>query len=201
MGALSGSAEVIGETFSLENIKGLQAGQTKGLLLDILRSAGIEGSEEGVTTLLNTFADRIVNGNESDYYVALEGYISQGMSYADAERAAMKDWVNGIAYDMIAGAVSGGISGGIGGPAVRAAADFTSGFQEFDGDTKSLLDTAASFKDTKAADLATKYGGKESITVRQAGNLGKAIEKATAEQNDRNVHNAISAELKARGVS
>lgn len=201
MGALSGSAEVIGETFSLENIKGLQAGQTKGLLLDILRSAGIEGSEEGVTTLLNTFADRIVNGNESDYYVALEGYISQGMSYADAERAAMKDWVNGIAYDMIAGAVSGGISGGVGGPSVRAANDVVTGFQEFDGDTKTLLDTAASYKDTKAADLATKYGGKERITVRQAGKLGKAIEKATEQQNERNIHNAISAELKARGVT
>ena len=201
MGALSGSAEVIGETFSLENIKGLQAGQTKGLLLDILRSAGIEGSEEGVTTLLNTFADRIVNGNDSDYYVALEGYISQGMSYADAERAAMKDWVNGIAYDMIAGAVSGGISGGVGGPAVRAANEVVTGFQEFDGDTKTLLDTAASYKDTKAADLATKYGGKESITVRQAGKLGDAIEKATEQQNERNIHNAISAELKARGVT
>lgn len=201
MGALAGSAEVIGETFSLENIKGLQAGQTKGILLDILRSAGIEGSEEGVTTLLNTFADRIVNGNDSDYYVALEGYISQGMSYADAERAAMKDWVNGIAYDMIAGAVSGGISGGVGGPAVRAANEVVTGAQEFDGDTKTLLDTAASYKDTKAADLATKYGGKESITVRQAGKLGKAIEKATEQQNERNIHNAISAELKARGVT
>ena len=201
MGTLAGSAEVIGETFSLENIKGLQAGQTKGLLLDILRSAGIEGSEEGMTTLLNTFADNIVNGNESDYYVALEGYISQGMSYADAERAAMKDWVNGIAYDMIAGAVSGGISGGVGGPAVRAANEVVTGFREFDGDTKTLLDTAASYKDTKAADLATKYGGKESITVRQAGKLGKAIEKATEEQNERNIHKAISAELKARGVT
>lgn len=201
MGTLAGGAEVLGETFSLENIKGLQAGQTKGILLDILRSAGIEGSEEGVTTLLNTFADRIVNGNDSDYYVALEGYISQGMSYSDAERAAMKDWVNGIAYDMIAGAVSGGISGGVGGPAVRAANEVVTGFQEFDGDTKTLLDTAASYKDTKAADLAAKYGGKESITVRQAGQLGKAIEKATAEQNERNIHNAISAELKARGVT
>lgn len=201
MGTLAGGAEVLGETFSLENIKGLQAGQTKGILLDILRSAGIEGSEEGMTTLLNTFADNIVNGNESDYYVALEGYISQGMSYADAERAAMKDWVNGIAYDMIAGAVSGGISGGVGGPAVRAANEVATGFREFDGDTKTLLDTAASYKDTKAADLATKYGGKESITVRQAGNLGKAIEKATEEQNERNIHNAISAELKARGVT
>lgn len=201
MGALAGSAEVLGETFSLENIKGLQAGQTKGLLMDILRSAGIEGSEEGMTTLLNTFADRIVNGNESDYYVALEGYISQGMSYAEAERAAMKDWVNGIAYDMIAGAASGGISGGVGGPAVRAASDFTSGFQKFEGDTKSLLDTAASFKDTKATDFATKYGGKETITVRQALNLGNAIEKATDQQNERNIHNAISAELKARGVT
>lgn len=201
MGTLAGSAEVIGEIFSLGNIKALQAGQTKGLLLDILRSAGIEGSEEGVTTLLNTFADRIVNGNDSDYYVALEGYISQGMSYADAERAAMKDWVNGIAYDMIAGAVSGGISGGVGGPAVRAANEVVTGFQEFDGDTKTLLDTAASYKDTKAADLATKYGGKESITVRQAGKLGDAIEKATEQQNERNIHNAISAELKARGVT
>ncbi|MCI7727996.1 MAG: hypothetical protein MSH58_12845 [Clostridiales bacterium] len=201
MGTLAGSAEVIGEIFSLGNIKALQAGQTKGLLLDILRSAGIEGSEEGVTTLLNTFADRIVNGNDSDYYVALEGYISQGMSYADAERAAMKDWVNGIAYDMIAGAVSGGISGGVGGPAVRAANEVVTGFQEFDGDTKTLLDTAAGYKDTKAADLAAKYGGKESITVRQAGKLGKAIEKATEQQNERNIHNAISAELKARGVT
>ena len=201
MGTLAGSAEVIGEIFSLGNIKALQAGQTKGLLLDILRSAGIEGSEEGVTTLLNTFADRIVNGNDSDYYVALEGYISQGMSYSDAERAAMKDWVNGIAYDMIAGAVSGGISGGVGGPAVRAANEVLTGFQEFDGDTKTLLDTAAGYKDTKAADLATKYGGKESITVRQAGQLGKAIEKAAAEQNERNIHNAISVELKARGVT
>lgn len=205
MGALSGTAEVLGETLSLENIKGLQAGETKGLLRDILRSAGIEGSEEGVTTLLNTFADNIVNGNESDYYVALEGYISQGMSYADAERAAMKDWVNGIAFDMISGAASGGISGGVGGPAVRAADSLMSGRQTFEGDTQGLLDTAAGFKDTKAADLATKYGtkysAKGSITNRQAGKLGNAIEKATGQQNETNIHSAISAELKARGVT
>lgn len=133
MGTLSGTAEVLGETLSLENIKGLTSGQTKGLLKDILRSAGIEGSEEGMTTLLNTFADQLVNGSDSDYYVALESYISQGMSYADAERAAMKDWVNGIAFDMVAGAASGGISGGVGGPVSRAGNYLAEKFQANEG--------------------------------------------------------------------
>jgi hypothetical protein len=154
MGALAGVAEVLGETVSLENIKSLQTGKTKGLLMDILISAGIEGSEEGFTTLINTCADALVMGNDSDFYVSLSSYISQGMDYMDAYKQALKDWTKGIFFDVLGGAISGGVSAGVAAPAYRAA----NSLKQFNGDSEGLLRTAASFGgNTKSASLAATY--------------------------------------------
>lgn len=151
---LSGVAEVLGEALPLENIRLLQSGVTKGYINDILRSAAIEGGEEVFTSFANFMVDRIANGSDSAYYIALEGYVSQGMSYEEAQKAATKDFLKGLTEDFIAGGISGAVGGGVLGPAARGVHNATT---DFAGDAQGLIDVAASYEGTKAASLAGKY--------------------------------------------
>lgn len=151
---LSGVAEVLGEALPLENIRLLQSGVTKGYINDILRSAAIEGGEEVFTSFANFMVDRIANGSDSAYYIALEGYVSQGMNYQEAQKAATKDFLKGLTEDFIAGSISGAVGGGVLGPAARGVHNATTGFA---GDAQGLIDVAASYEGTKAASLAGKY--------------------------------------------
>lgn len=109
LGTLNGMAEVAGEVFSADHFfeKVLTSTQLKHAMLNCLIQAGIEGSEEGVTTLLNSFADAAVNGDDRALRIALAENISKGMSYDEASKAAVKTWLNGIAYDMVSGTIAG----------------------------------------------------------------------------------------------
>ena len=119
LGTLSGIAEVAGEKFSVENlIKIGDAKTARALLKDMLIQAGIEGSEEAFTTILNTMADFMVNGDKNDLQLAVNSYISQGMSPEAAEKQAIKDWLNGMGQDALGGFISGGL--GAGGQTIRA---------------------------------------------------------------------------------
>ena len=115
LGILNGLAEAAGEAFSAEKLLSL-AGvkELKSFFANMLLQAGIEASEEGVTTLLNTFADKWVMKDKSNYSVTVSYYMNEkGMSREEAEKQANKDWLNDIAFDMLGGAISGGVSAGL----------------------------------------------------------------------------------------
>ncbi len=154
LAALNGWAEVLGEALPLDNIKTLMKGGRGALWKDLLLSAGIEGAGEAATTLLNEFGDFIVNGDERAYQIAIEQYVSQGMSLEDAERQATKDFLRGLANDFIAGAVSGGVGGGAIAPAINTVQKAAAPFK---GDSASLLAAAQKMTGTDAAKLAEKY--------------------------------------------
>ena len=115
LGILNGLAEAAGEAFSAEKLLSL-AGvkELKKFFANVLLQAGIEASEEGITTLLNTFADKWAMKDKSNYSFTVSYYMNKkGMSREEAEKQANKDWLNDIAFDMLGGFISGGVSSGL----------------------------------------------------------------------------------------
>lgn len=111
MGTMTGIAETLGEKLSLENLLDEKKLATRGMLTYILSQAGIEGSEEGFTDIMNLYADRLVMGNKSELMQNIDRNLSEGMSYDEARRVAWTDYAKGVAWDVIGGVASGGVSG------------------------------------------------------------------------------------------
>ena len=110
LGVFEGLAEKVG----IDNLFKLGSTATvKGFIKNILKQAGAEGMEEGLTALLSNIADNVIMQDKSAFNFAVAQYMTQGMSEEEATAKAWWDSVEGIAFDTIAGAASGGISGGI----------------------------------------------------------------------------------------
>lgn len=114
-GILSGLAEAAGEAFSVDNLLSIAgAKEVSSFFLDVLKQAGIEASEEGMTTLLNNFADQLVMGDKSNFNAMVDLLMTQdGLSEEEAKKKAWLSMANDLAFDMLGGAISGGVSGGI----------------------------------------------------------------------------------------
>ena len=113
-GTLVGAAEGISESIGVDNWFKLGSADTlKGFFKNILKQAGSEGVEEGISSILNEFADRFVMQDKSVYENAVRTYMSQGMGEAEAREKAGWDLVYSIAWDAVAGALSGGVHGGV----------------------------------------------------------------------------------------
>lgn len=176
LGTLNGVAEVLGEKFSVEGLLNIKsAAGAKAILKSIFQQAGIEGSEEGFTTLLNTLADEMVNGDKSELNQNVYIYMTQGMSAAEAEKQAIIDWTNGLGWDIVAGAFSGGISAGI-----TTAGGRVMGTQQYTGaDKQELIDQAKSLEqNTEAYKLAESMEKKGKASVNQVERLTRAIADA-----------------------
>ena len=114
-GVLSGLAEAAGEAFSVDKLLGLAGvDELKSFFGNVLLQAGIEASEEGVTTLLNNFSDQLVMGDKSNFNVLVNYYMTEKkLSEEEAKRKAWADMANDLAFDMLGGAISGGTSAGL----------------------------------------------------------------------------------------
>ena len=143
LGTFNGLAEVLGEKFSVENlINGVHSDAAiKGALKALLVQAGIEGSEEGFTTLLNTAADLIINGDKNELNIAYMENLNKGLSREEASRLAAADWFNGLAYDMISGAASGGLSAGL-----RVVTQKAKSAGAYKGDANSVIDALSAYE-------------------------------------------------------
>ena len=113
-GILSGLAEAAGEAFSVEHLLSLGGvSELSSFFGNVLLQAGIEASEEGVTTLINNFADQIVMGDKSNFSILVDQYMSEGLSESEAKKKAWKNMANDWAFDILGGAISGGVSSGL----------------------------------------------------------------------------------------
>ena len=118
-GVLSGLAEAAGEAFSAEHLLSMAGvGELKNFFFEVLKQAGIEASEEGVTTALNNLADQLVMGDKSNFNVLATYYMTKKkMSEEEAKKAAWKSMANDLIFDMLGGFISGGVSSGVQGGA------------------------------------------------------------------------------------
>ena len=112
-GVAVGAFEAVAEMIGIDNLFKLGSASTiKGVIKNILKQAGAEGAEEGITAILSNIADVFVMKDKSTFNIALQEYMNAGMSESDAKWRVFWDSIEGIAYDTIAGAVSGGMHAG-----------------------------------------------------------------------------------------
>lgn len=111
-GVGAGIIEGLFEKVSLDKLIDVSKNMTKKGLKNVLKgvakSSMIEGSEEGFTEIANILWDSAVNGDLSDYNIALKQYMNQGMSESEAKKQTDKDMAKRIAMN-----VGGGMLGGL----------------------------------------------------------------------------------------
>ena len=113
-GAAQGTAEGVGENFSLGKLKGMKEVPGKGakaVIKNLAKQAIAEGSEEGATEIMNTITDKMIMGNKSNYDTAVNYYISQGMSKEQAQMRAYEEIAQNVGMAALGGATSGAIMG------------------------------------------------------------------------------------------
>lgn len=167
-GLLSGAAEVIAEKMPLDNLLATDKAAARGVVKSILKQSGLEGAEEGITSLMNTFADKLVMGDKSALDQQINQLMAEGASYDDARSKTMKDYANSVAWDVVIGAVSGAAGAGL-----QYGRDAVSAYDNrYGADARTLVDEAKQIKD-------------KSGTLRKAEarlSKGKAISNATAKK-------------------
>ena len=113
LGFAAMAAETITEKVSLENL--LKA-PGKNILMNALRQAGIEASEEAASTVLNELANETVMGEDSDFNKRVRELEANGVSHEEAQQQAWNQFGTQLLWDAIGGAISGGIMGGMAKP-------------------------------------------------------------------------------------
>ena len=116
IGLLSGAIEFGTEKLPLENLFRLakSGNVTKHAVREMLKQAGIEGTEELVSEYANTLLDMMAMGENSSYNLRIQEYIKSGLSMQEAKEAANAEFfvVNPIVAGL-GGMVSGfGFGGG-----------------------------------------------------------------------------------------
>lgn len=137
-GFASGLAEVAGETFSVENLLRKDTLIRKGLAAAIMQQGLTEGSEEMVTTLINTFADALINGDKRELQQKIDSLAASGISYEDAKKRAWLEWAEELGVDAIGGLLSGSLMSAV--HSGMAVADMSN--REYSGDAQALFDLA-----------------------------------------------------------
>ena len=114
-GIASGATEIGTEKISLDHLWSMAKGTKfgKNIVMDWLAQAGIEGSEEAASDLLNRISDYMIMGKDgkSAFSINVNNYMEDGLSREEAINAAEKDFWKEVATDAISGAISGGIMG------------------------------------------------------------------------------------------
>lgn len=113
-GALNGVGETLFEKISLEHLLKIKDPKTAiGRIGNILKQSGVEASEEAATSVWNMLVSSQALGELSDYNLAKEEYVRQGLSEKEAEKRASLDGWMGVLKDAFAGALSGGVMSGV----------------------------------------------------------------------------------------
>ena len=116
-GICAGIFEMLFEKVSIGNfnkLKEVPPATLRDVAMNILKSTGVNASEEGLTEIANIAADCIINGDYSGYAEAYSAYINAGKSKDEATRLALLDMIKQVGMAAFGGAVQGGFMGGIG---------------------------------------------------------------------------------------
>lgn len=141
---VAGLAEMATEVWSLDHFWDIAKSQgtkaARNAVIDVLAQAGVEGSEEVASDLINRAADAIINGDQSAYNQSVQESISQGMTEEEAKQKATKEAIQGTVESFLGGAASGGIMGSAA-QGVKLVTDTQSAKQMFaDGDYQSFAE-------------------------------------------------------------
>lgn len=180
LGFAAGAAEVLGETLSIEHLLSqddIADYLRNGLLKSMIKQGGVEASEEVLTTLLNTVADAVINGDMSEMQQNIYVNVANGMSYDEAVRAASKKWIEDLGADALGGFLSGGLMSG-GRMALQGGIAAATTYK---GDAQGLIQMAGA---TEEGSKARKLAGRYQQTLDKKGSINK-LQQAKLEENIR----------------
>lgn len=113
-GLFAGAAEAVFEKVSLDNLlKEKDIKKAGQLVKEIFKQGGVEASEEVFTEISNKLANHMVMGGNSDYSKAVEAYIAEGKSRAEAEALAFMNSMGDIILAGAGGFISGAGMGAV----------------------------------------------------------------------------------------
>lgn len=209
-GAASGIAEALFEHVSLDKVVKMSTSGKGKFIMNILKQAGIEASEEACTSIANLITDKLFLGelsnNELDRKNYIQEYMATGMSREEAEKKAniqvFTDTIKDIGMDALGGFASG-LGFGLFGAATNAYTQKQIGKEVKQ--NREVLDNdyrVAELLGGETADLARKYD-QRSITEMEAGDLHTAIVSKLQEQAEVSEKNAetVAAVLDGREIS
>ena len=104
-GLLAGTVETAMEKLSIDSLINLKS---PSVLLNMLKQAGVEGSEEFLTTLANGAMDVLVMGDKSQLNLNKQRYEAMDFAPGEAERLALRDFGKQALTDALSGMISGG---------------------------------------------------------------------------------------------
>ncbi len=122
-GIIAGLNEMIWENKSIGNFKALKEKGIKNLVSkkgiktlagNILKSVGVNASEEFNTEAANIIVDYLVNGGLSSYAQAYDAYRQGGYTETEARKKARTDMINQTVMSGVGGAMQGLLMGGAG---------------------------------------------------------------------------------------
>lgn len=119
LGALNGLVEYVTEKVPIDRFFSLIRSGSKSVgreaVANILKQAGLEGSEELISSYLQTLNDIAIRGDNSQWGRTVDAYMAEGLSREEAERKANIDsFVLDPMLSFVGGALGGGVFGGAG---------------------------------------------------------------------------------------
>lgn len=110
IGTIAGIAEVAMEKISLG--AWLEGDLSEGALKYLLKNALSEGGEEVGTDVINLLADVMIAGDKSEWKTAMNAYIAEGKTEAEAFGLVAADQALQMGMDFLGGALSGAVIAG-----------------------------------------------------------------------------------------
>ena len=112
LGTISGLAEVATEKISVDALLNKAPALGKNLPAYIAKNVLAEGSEEGVSDIVNLFADILISKDKSEWETSIRAYKEAGYSESEAFGMAVGDQAVSVLLDMAGGGFAGGIFAG-----------------------------------------------------------------------------------------
>ncbi len=196
-GALAGFTEYMTEQLPMEqlldNFTGGNAHNVRKMIGLWLKQAGLEGFEEGISTIANALNDYLIRGNRSDIAKEVKVNKAKGLSDGQALWAAIKsvgaEAGEAALQGVMSGAMGGAWSSGVG------LANYKAWTKGYAADAMKDADVFHSLMDT-AQELSVNTTGRTKV------NLDAAIARVSESKNEQNLANLVDrANLAARKVS
>lgn len=197
-GTLLGTFEGVAEMIGIDNLFKIGSSATlKEALKNVLKQAGAEGLEEGLTSVLGNVADAWVMKDKSNINLRANELVAQGMSPEDAKNKAVLEAAGDVLFDILGGAVSGGVHAGVS-TGIQTTANNIQNQKSFGTQAQVMADEAAAsqYADVKA--VGEKYQQKLADNKKLSGwNITELVETTDAAK----VKSAVEAQLTNLGES
>ena len=188
MGTIAGVAEYATEKIGIDELFKTRDVSTvknvlRGTLQNLWNQSMAEGGEEVLSTVINTLADIIINGDRNQITERQQELMAAGVSSEEAARTAGKEWLQGLWQDFYMGALSGTLFS-LGGTAVQSGANYVQDTQTgrqiiSEGNVQALLDAIEQIDgDINAA--ANLSGSVDANNARAVGSAARALDRAGA---------------------